>query len=183
MNHTLYLLPGRGDALDGLIATEFRSRGYELVGRELRGAFDLLNFVEQVAAVRDDLEERFWTSDSMIVGFGFGAHLLLTALMRMPAYPGTLLLFNPEFQSARQGLTFNRVPMSQRLVDCIEANRFPTPTGSASIVSVRGNWQIPEAGVAKLATVLNGDLRWIDAGRDLTPELIRPYLDQLALFG
>lgn len=68
----IYYLPGMGGRLDAGLGGELLRRGFALSGRETIGAFKKLSFGEQVDAVKQDLVERCWKPEALVVANSFG---------------------------------------------------------------------------------------------------------------
>lgn len=130
MNPTAYLIPGRDERLGGQIGSLLRQEGREVHGRALRGDFARRRFPEQLAEIRKDLAEGFWTAEAVLVGRSYGGYLLLHALAEEEApFPGRVLLFSPVLGPARRpdGRFGSRPPRADRLRKMAEEGTFPPP--------------------------------------------------------
>ena len=123
----VYYLPGWSGELDKGLGSALMARGLDVAGRETRGEFKNLTFTEQVAVVRDDLVEHFWTSESLVVAVSFGAYLFLHAQLALPSFPGKVLLLSPiigGFADEQTGRVFCP-PQQDKLFDAARASNFP----------------------------------------------------------
>ena len=179
--NTAIFLPGRGARLDSRLGRELTRRGYAVEGRSLHDGFEALSYVEQVSLIREDLTERHWTRDSVLVAHSYGGHLALSALAELPPYPGTLALVSPAFRAVRRGCHYYRVPGAKRLAASIDGGVFPCPTGRVGIVSGLHDWQVPTDGLERLAQAMGVAVSWAERGHDLGPEPVQGLLDRLAI--
>lgn len=127
MNNTIYYLPGWSGQLKTGLGQGLLSRGFDVTGRETRGAFKDLGFTAQVATVRDDLKTHFWTEDARVVCNSFGGYLFLHAQAELPTYPGKVLLLSPivgGFADETTGRVFSP-PYEDKLMELANSGAFP----------------------------------------------------------
>ena len=125
----VYYLPGWGGQLGSGLGSALFDRGFSVAGRETRDEFKGFTFTDQVATVRQDLTENFWSTDSLIVAVSFGAYLFLHAQATLPAYPGKVLLLSPivgGFSDESTGRVFSP-PQENRLLNVAQNGQFPPP--------------------------------------------------------
>ncbi len=130
MKPTVYLIPGRDERLGGQLGSLLRQEGMEVHGRALRGDFARMRFPEQLAEIRDDLAEGFWTAESVLVGRSYGGYLILHALAEEEApFPGGVLLLSPVLGAAHRpdGRFGSRPPRADRLRKMAREGIFPAP--------------------------------------------------------
>lgn len=123
-----YLVPGRGEDLDGQIGSALRAAGMEVEGREW-GVLASKRFAEQLAAIRDDLLAGWWYDGALLVAHSYGAYLLMHTLADLPAYPGRVVLISPVLGRGRSanGMYASRPPRAGRLREMAERGEFPSP--------------------------------------------------------
>lgn len=127
MASTIYYLPGYGGQLSTGLGSGILSRGFHVAGRETRGGFKDLPFMDQIQTVADDLREHFWTEEAQVVANSFGAYLFLHAQTLLDPFPGRALLLSPivgEFANEAKGTTFSP-PYPDRLKAIAESGQFP----------------------------------------------------------
>jgi hypothetical protein len=148
MAPTIYYLPGYGGQLATGLGQGLLQRGFNVAGRETRGGFKDLPFMEQVQTVADDLAQHFWQEDAHVVANSFGAYLFLHAQTVMPPFPGKVLLLSPivgEFSNQEKGTTFSP-PYPERLKTIVETGQFPA-IPNAQIHVGEQDWQSVPADV------------------------------------
>ncbi|MFP4389505.1 MAG: alpha/beta fold hydrolase [Desulfococcaceae bacterium] len=130
MNPKAYLIPGRDEGLGGQLGSLLRQEGRDVRGRALRGEFARMRFPEQLAEIRWDLADGFWTAEGVLVGRSYGAYLLLHVLAEEEApFPGRALLLSPVLGPARRiaGRLGSRPPRADRLRKMAAEGTFPPP--------------------------------------------------------
>jgi hypothetical protein len=75
LTNTVYYLPGAGGQLATGLGQGLIDRGFDVTGRETRGAFRSLPFEEQVQSVVDDLQSHLWHEQSLVLCNSFGCYL------------------------------------------------------------------------------------------------------------
>lgn len=126
---TIYYLPGAGGQLATGLGEGLLDRGFDVTGRETRGAFRSLLFEEQVQSIVEDLKTHFWHEQAQVICNSFGAYLFLQAQAQMPTFVGRVLLLSPivgEFTSEETRTTFSP-PRPHRLRELAEAGQFNAP--------------------------------------------------------
>ena len=123
----IYLIPGRGDAIDDNPGGIIRRMGYPFQRREITPAFESLRFPDQLKVIKTELASGFWRHDALLIGRSYGAYLLLHSLSEMQDFPGRLLLFSPVLGPARNrnGFYGSIPPRSGKLLRLAENNLFP----------------------------------------------------------
>ena len=96
----IYYLPGMGRRLDTGLGNALLRRGFALSGRETVGTFKRMRFGDQVDAVKQDLVERFWRPNTLVIANSFGGYLFLHAQIGLDPFPGRVLLLSPVIGSA-----------------------------------------------------------------------------------
>ena len=91
----VYYLPGAGGQISTGLGAVIQSHGYEVVGRETRGAFNQLSFQEKVDRISKDLESHFWRESARVIANSFGAYLFLHAQIQLEPFPGRVLCLSP----------------------------------------------------------------------------------------
>jgi pimeloyl-ACP methyl ester carboxylesterase len=130
MNPKAYLIPGRDEGLGGQLGSVLCQEGVEVHGRALRGEFPRRRFPEQLAEIRRDLADEFWTAEGVLVGRSYGGYLLLHALAEEEtSFPGRVLLLSPVLGPARRpdGHFGSRPPRADRLREMAAEGTFPPP--------------------------------------------------------
>lgn len=130
MKPSVYLIPGRDERMGGALGSILTQEGREVHGRALRGDFVRRRFPEQLAEIRRDLAEGFWTPESVLAGRSYGGYLILHALAEEEApFPGRVLLLSPVLGPARRtdGRFGSRPPRADRLRQMAEEGTFPPP--------------------------------------------------------
>jgi hypothetical protein len=124
-----YLIPGRGERLEGALGFVLRQEGRRLRGRELRGDFAGLRFPDQLATIAEDLASGFRSGEAVAVGRSYGAYLLLHALAERAPFPGRVLLFSPVLGAGVRpdGRFGSRPPRVGKLREMARAGTFPIP--------------------------------------------------------
>ncbi len=180
MTPAVYLLPGRGARLDSGLGAEITRRGYALSGQEITPTFEQQPFSDQIQQVRGAIVSEHFHDSGLIVAHSYGAHLCLSALADLPAYPGRLLLISPVFRSVRSGFNSFRPPGAKSLAQAIDSGSFPCPTGRVSILSGELDWQVPTDGLQRLASVVRADFELVpQAEHQLPHQVVRDWLDRV----
>jgi hypothetical protein len=123
-----YLVPGRGEPLDGPVCSALHAAGVKVEGREwatLAG----MRFGEQLAAIQGDIHPGWWDERALLVGESYGGYLLMHTLAGLPAFPGRVVLLSPVLgvgQSA-DGWYASRPPRAGKLREMVERGAFPAP--------------------------------------------------------
>lgn len=125
----LYFMPGRGDLLSGRIGLLLYEKGFTLYGREAVPPFSQLTFAHQLDLIRNDILEKFWTTDSILIGHSYGAYLLLHTLAELEPYPGRILLLSPVLGAAisPDQTYMSRPPRAEKLLLLCRTGQFPIP--------------------------------------------------------
>lgn len=129
MSGIVYYLPGWSGRLTTGLGQGLMDRGFDVSGRETRDQFRDLPFLDQVQLVANDLQNYFWTPESMVVANSFGGYLLLNALPHLPPYVGKILLLSPiigTFEDVATSRTFEP-PYSERLKQLLLEKKIPRP--------------------------------------------------------
>jgi hypothetical protein len=180
MGQLIYLLPGRGGHSNQGLGEELRSRGYQVVGRELVGDFERLPFGEQIELVASDLRSGFWHKDARVVANSFGAYLFLHAQTIMPPYVGRVLLLSPIVGEAANEATmsFFVPPRARRLQELAKAGTYPAPA-CCEIHVGENDWQSNPANLVDLAGRLGIRASVVPgAGHQLEHAVVRGILDR-----
>ncbi len=144
MAENIYYLPGWGGQLSTGLGQGLRDRGFSVMGRESRGQFNELPFLERVNLIASDLEEHFWTAQSKVIANSFGGYLLLNALPQLSPHVGRILLLSPiigAFENAARGRVF-QPPYSKRLGEMLSTGRIPRPS-HIEVHTGSEDWQSP----------------------------------------
>ena len=126
---TIYYLPGNRGELHTGLGEELLQRGFSLEGRETRGDFKKLPFAEQIECIANDLQNRFWHKESLVVANSFGAYLFLHAQTLLPPFIGKVLLLSPVVGEAAdiEHMRFYVVPRSGKIHKMADSGTYPTP--------------------------------------------------------
>jgi predicted alpha/beta hydrolase family esterase len=151
----IYYLPGRGGQLSTGLGQGLRDRGFSIEGRETRGQFQTLPFDEQVTQIAYDLNDRFWTEESLVVANSFGAYLFLHAQTRLPPYIGRVLLLSPIIGSFKDEQTLRGFipPHSELILELAKAGKMPAPKRCEVHVGSE-DWQSDPESVLMLGRML-----------------------------
>jgi pimeloyl-ACP methyl ester carboxylesterase len=125
MEHTVYLMPGRGHRLKEM-GGFMTSLGFDVCGREVLPPFSTRPFADQIQVIQRDLSF-FWSAGAKLVGHSYGGYLLLQALADLAAFPGRILLFSPVLGASTTGNLYWRPPRADKLLRLAEHGQFPTP--------------------------------------------------------
>lgn len=176
---TIYYLPGFGGQLATGLGQGLMDRGFDLTGRETRGDFRLLPFVEQVQTVMHDLQDYFWQEQAKVVCNSFGAYIFLHAQAQMPAFPGRVLLLSPivgEFTNELARTSFSP-PRPNRLKELALAGQFTAPV-SCEIHVGEEDWQSIPANVEAFGHLTGIPVTVVPKGQhDLGKEYVGALLD------
>jgi pimeloyl-ACP methyl ester carboxylesterase len=125
----VYLLPGRGDPLDGTLGRIIAGLGFSVQGRAITSDFLALWFGEQLALVETDLRPAFDSGETALVGQSYGAYVLLHTLAALPRFPGRVLLISPVLGAgtSADGRRGSLPPRAGRLLNLARQGRFPCP--------------------------------------------------------
>jgi pimeloyl-ACP methyl ester carboxylesterase len=177
---TVYYLPGAGGQLATGLGQGLMDRGYDVTGRETRGAFRSLPFEEQVQSVVDDLQTHFWNEQAQVICNSFGAYLFLQAQAQMPAFVGRVLLLSPivgEFTSEETRTTFSP-PRPHRLRELAKAGQFNAPA-RCDIHVGEEDWQSIPANVEAFGRLTGISVTVVpQGGHDLGKEYVGRLLDR-----
>lgn len=172
---TAYLIPGRGERLDGALGFVLHEEGRSVTGRELRGDFAALRFPDQLATIADDLADGFWSEDAVLAGRSYGAYLLLHCLAEREPFPGRLLLFSPVLGAGvRPGGSFgSRPPRASKLLKMAQAGTFPAPAALEIHTGAADEGCNPALAREIFGEVPGADLFVVpDMGHELDPEYV-----------
>jgi hypothetical protein len=177
---TVYYLPGAGGQLATGLGQGLMDRGFDVTGRETRGAFRSLPFEEQVQSVVDDLQTHFWNEQALVICNSFGAYLFLQAQAQMPAFAGRVLLLSPivgEFTSEEKRTTFSP-PRPHRLRELAEAGQFNAPPRCEIHVGEE-DWQSIPANVETFGRLTGIPVTVVpQGGHNLGKGYVGPLLDK-----
>lgn len=125
----IYYLPGQGGSVHEGLGKALIERGFEVVGRELRGDFQRLQFAEKIELVAGDLNTHCQCDESLIIANSMGAYLFLHAQLGLPPVTGKVLLLSPIVGAfSNEGIGIGFVPpRSKRLMESAERGCFPAP--------------------------------------------------------
>lgn len=129
LSSEVYFLPGKGGSLGAGLGRGISDRGFEVVGRETRGAFRELDFEEKITAVSHDLKAGFWRDDALVIANSFGAYLFLHAQLTLPPFPGRVLLLSPIIGGSadpESGFLYSP-PYADRVMKATAEGSFPAP--------------------------------------------------------
>ena len=177
---SIYYLPGaRGELHTGL-GEGLTQRGLQIHGRATVGEFRQYSFDDQAALIAHDLQQpQWWNPTARVITNSYGGYLFLNAQLRLPPYPGQILMLSPilgGFADEQTGKSFIP-PYADRLMRVVRAGEFPAPrrlqihTGSI-------DWQSPPDLVTEFAR-LTGASVTIAPGRGhmLGKDYVGPVLD------
>jgi hypothetical protein len=156
MKKSVYYLPGRGGRLHEGLGKALLARGVDVVGREMRGAFAELSFAQQVSTIAEDLQERHWGRDAIVIANSFGAYLFLHAQAAMTPYAGRVLLLSPivgEALNHAQAVGFVP-PYARKLHELAAAGQYPALIRCQIHVGSE-DWQSVPENVKELGRLLN----------------------------
>lgn len=128
-DRSVYLVPGRNDALGAFLGDCISRQGFDVYGREILPPFSQLPFAEQAAKIERDIRSFLLCTAGTLIGESYGAYLLLHALADMDPFPGKILLFSPVLGPAvsPNGRYSSRPPRAERLLRLAAEGRFPPP--------------------------------------------------------
>lgn len=175
----IYYLTGMGGTLESGLGQGLLSRGFEVSGRELSGAFRKLDFQHQVDLVVSDLQSNFWREDAHVIANSFGAYLFLHAQAQMEPYIGKVILLSPivgEFSNEDTRMNFIP-PRADKLQQLAEAGCFPVPKNCQVHVGSE-DWQSNPENVTKFASLLDLPITVVpNAGHQLPKDYVSSLLD------
>lgn len=153
---TVYYLPGYGGQISTGLGQGLLERGFAVAGRETRGGFKDLGFLDQVAVVADDLKNNFWSENAYVVANSFGGYLFLHAQAGMPPYPGKVLLLSPIIGGFSDEATMRvfSPPYESRLLEIAQAGQYPRPI-NAAVHTGSEDWQSHPDAVKHFFGLLN----------------------------
>lgn len=175
----IYYLPGMGGRLDAGLGGELLRRGFALSGRETIGAFKKLSFGEQVDAVKQDLVERCWKPEALVVANSFGGYLFLHAQLGLEPLPGRVLLLSPVIGATAQGVTGMRFypPRADVLKQTAQAGSFPKPNNINVHVGDE-DWQAGPQALVEFCNAAGIEVHLaLGRGHMLGPDYVGPLLD------
>jgi alpha-beta hydrolase superfamily lysophospholipase len=177
----IYYLTGMGGTFESGLGQGLLSRGFEVSGRELSGAFRKLDFHQQVDLVVSDLQSSFWHEDAHVIANSFGAYLFLHAQAQMEPYIGQAILLSPivgEFSNEDTRMNFIP-PRADKLQQLAEAGSFPIPKNCQVHVGSE-DWQSNPANVEAFGSILGIPVTVVpNAGHMLPKEYVGRLLDRL----
>lgn len=180
MKKPIYYLPGRGGRLREGLGKALLARGLDVVGREMHGAFAELSFRQQVATIAEDLRERHWERDALVIANSFGAYLFLHAQAAMPPYIGRVLLLSPivgEALNQAQAVGFVP-PYARKLHELAAAGQYPAPIDCQIHVGSE-DWQSAPENVTELGRLLGIPIRAVPHnGHMLDKDYVSAVLDE-----
>jgi hypothetical protein len=178
--NTIYYLPGAGGQLATGLGQALRDRGFDVTGRETRGEFRALGFVDQLQLIRNDLQSDFWHEHARVICNSYGSYLFLHAQSQMEPFPGRVLMLSPivgEFTSDETSTTFSP-PRPTRLKELAETGQFPAPARSEIHVGSE-DWQSIPANVQALGHLTGIPVTVVrDGGHNLPKTYVRNLLDR-----
>lgn len=178
--NTVYYLPGAGGQLATGLGQALRDRGFDVTGRETRGVFRALGFVDQLQLIRDDLQSYFWNENARVICNSYGSYLFLHAQSQMEPFPGRVLMLSPivgEFTSDETSTTFSP-PRPTRLKELAETGQFPAPARSEIHVGSE-DWQSIPANVQAFGHLTGIPVTVVsDGGHNLPKTYVSDLLDR-----
>lgn len=179
MDKRSYVILGRGERLVDGLGELISDLGCAVQGREVSADFLRLRFAEQLALICSDLQPGFWQPGAVLVGYSYGAFLLLQTLADMDPFPGRILLFSPVLGAAvaRNGLFGSRPPRAERLLKLAEGGNFPAPRYLEAHTGADDNGCDPGLAARFCSLVSNATLHVVSgAGHRLGDEYIQERL-------
>ena len=169
-----------GGRLDTGLGQALLAKRVDVTGRELVGEFRKLAFSEQVEAVANDLQDRFWNTEARVIANSFGAYLFLHAQAQLQPYPGKVILLSPivgEF--ANQDTEMNFIPpRSEQLLKLAKTGSFPAPLTCEIHVGSQ-DWQSNPNNVELFGSLTGLKVTVVpEAGHMLPKEYVNNLLDQ-----
>jgi hypothetical protein len=178
--NTVYYLPGAGGQLATGLGQALRDRGFDVTGRETRGEFRALGFVNQLQVIRDDLQSYFWNEHARVICNSYGSYLFLHAQSQMEPFPGRVLMLSPilgAFTSDETSTTFSP-PRPTRLKELAETGLFPAPARSEIHVGSE-DWQSIPANVQAFSHLTGIPVIVVrDGGHNLPKTYVSDLLDR-----
>lgn len=178
--NTVYYLPGAGGQLATGLGQALRDRGFDVTGRQTRGEFRALGFMDQLQLIRDDLQSYFWNKHARVICNSYGSYLFLHAQSQMEPFPGRVLMLSPivgEFTSDETSTTFSP-PRPTRLKELAETGQFPAPARSEIHVGSE-DWQSIPANVQAFGHLTGIPVTVVrDGGHNLPKTYVSDLLDQ-----
>lgn len=180
MTESVYYLTGMGGRLDTGLGQALLSKGLDVTGRELTGEFRQLRFQEQVDAVANDLQDRFWNTEARVIANSFGAYLFLHAQAQLPPYPGKVILLSPivgEFANQETEMNFIP-PRSEQLLSAAKTGNYPVPLTCEIHVGSQ-DWQSNPTNVEMFGVLTGLKVTVVpEAGHMLPKEYVNNLLDR-----
>ena len=176
----IYYLPGRGGRLDRGLGEGLATRGYQVEGRETRGAFARLGLAAQRTKIAADLKDKHWRAEARLIANSYGAYLFLQAQTLLPPFPGKVLLLSPIIGPASPpGLNTRFIPPSyDGFAKLISGCLLPVPNDCA-IHTGANDWQCPLKEAQRFAKLTGIALHVVpDAGHMLGADYVGPLLDR-----
>ncbi|MFC0179638.1 hypothetical protein [Thorsellia kenyensis] len=175
----IYLLPGRGRALDEGLGAELLRRGFNVEGRALVDDFGKLFYPQQIDIIQADLV-RINSPEAKLIAISFGAYLYLQAQIGLPAFRGKVLLLSPIVGKATHsqlGKIFIP-PQSDRIKNCVKEGQFPLPKRFEIHLGSQ-DWQCPNDQMKEIASYLDIPLHIVEgAGHRLENEYVKKILEK-----
>jgi len=174
----VYYLPGAGGQISIGLGAVIQAHGYEVVGRETRGAFNQLSFQEKIDRISKDLKSYFWRESACVIANSFGAYLFLHAQIQLEPYPGRVLCLSPiigDFTDTHSMKGFIP-PRSTEILKRASSGQMPRPREIEIHVGDK-DWQSNPERVKDLGGLLEITTHVIpDAGHQLEHQYVRNLL-------
>jgi hypothetical protein len=178
MTKKIYYLPGHGGQLTTGLGAALLSRGFEVDGRETRGDFNKLGFMDQAQLIAEDLTRDFSGPDDLVIANSYGAYLFLHAQSLIPALKGKVILLSPivgEFSDDNNtGLAFIP-PYAERLFDLAQRGELFAPAHCEIHVG-ENDWQSRPDNVKRLGGLLGVRVFVVPEAGHMLP---KPYVADL----
>lgn len=169
-----------GGRLDTGLGQALLAKQVDVTGRELVCEFRKLAFSEQVEAVANDLQGRFWNTEARVIANSFGAYLFLHAQAQLPPYPGKVILLSPivgEFANQESEMNFIP-PRSEHLLAVANTGSYPAPLNCEIHVGSL-DWQSNPTNVEMFGALTGLKVTVVpEAGHMLPKEYVNNLLDR-----
>ena len=169
-----------GGRLETGLGQALLSKGLDVTGRELVGEFRKLVFSDQVEAVANDLQGRFWNTEARVIANSFGAYLFLHAQAKLPPFIGKVILLSPivgEFENQETAMNFIP-PRSEQLLEFAKAGSYPAPLNCEIHVGSL-DWQSNPTNVEMFGALTGLKVTVVaEAGHMLPKEYVSMLLDK-----
>jgi hypothetical protein len=180
----IYYLPGSRGQLQTGLGEGLMERGLRIQGRATVGEFRQYSFDDQTTLIAQDLQSPKWSNEaSLVITNSYGGYLLLNAQLKMPPFPGNILMLSPvigAFEDSNTGKSYVP-PYADRLMHAVRAGEYPAPR-SLEIHVGSLDWQSPPDIVSELADALGAKIAIAQGrGHMLGKDYVGPILDDWLL--